>query len=53
MGAFNFRQWRRLDWFSIQLTNGRQYMLYFIRDKTGTIVQTLGTQVDLGATVTT
>jgi predicted secreted hydrolase len=47
-GAFNFASGAGWDWFSIQLTNGRQYMLYFIRDNTGTIVQTLGTQVDLG-----
>jgi predicted secreted hydrolase len=47
-GAFNFASGAGWDWFSIQLTNGRQYMLYFIRDNTGAIVQTLGTQVDLG-----
>jgi predicted secreted hydrolase len=45
-GAFNFASGAGWDWFSVQLTNGKQYMLYFIRDKSGTIVQTLGTQVD-------
>jgi AcrR family transcriptional regulator len=29
---------------------GRQYMLYFIRDKSGAVVQTLGTQVARGQT---
>lgn len=32
------------DWFSIQLSDGRQYMLEFIRDKSGKIVQSLGTR---------
>jgi predicted secreted hydrolase len=45
-GAFNLASGAGWDWFSIQLANGRQYMLYFIRDKSGAIVQTLGTQVD-------
>lgn len=30
------------DWFSMQLTNGQQYMLYFIRNKKGQIVETGG-----------
>lgn len=45
-GAFNFASGAGWDWFSIQLTNGKQYMLYFIRDRFGTIVETVGTLVD-------
>ena len=33
------------DWFSIQLTDGEQYMCYFLRDRAGRIVQALGTRV--------
>jgi predicted secreted hydrolase len=47
-GPFDFSTGAGWDWFSVQLTNGRQYMLYFIRDRSGTIVQSLGTQVDQG-----
>jgi predicted secreted hydrolase len=47
-GAFDFSTGAGWDWFSVQLTNGRQYMLYFIRDRSGAIVETLGTQVDQG-----
>ncbi len=36
------------NWFSIQLDNDQQYMLYFIQDSTGKVVQTLGTKVDHG-----
>lgn len=32
-------------WFSIQLTNDTQYMLYFIRDANGNIVQTVATKI--------
>ncbi len=38
------------DWFSMQLSNGQQYMLFFIRDKAGQIVDTAGTQVADGGT---
>ncbi|QJS99803.1 hypothetical protein G9272_05415 [Streptomyces asoensis] len=31
------------DWFSVHLTDGRQYMLYFVRDTSGEIVETIGT----------
>jgi predicted secreted hydrolase len=40
------------DWFSMQLSGGQQYMLYFIRNKSGQIVQALGTQVARGGRVT-
>jgi predicted secreted hydrolase len=33
------------DWFSMQLSNGQQYMLFFIRNKKGQIVETAGTRV--------
>jgi predicted secreted hydrolase len=36
------------DWFSIQLTNGMQYMLYFIRNGQGQIAQVVATQVTNG-----
>jgi predicted secreted hydrolase len=45
-GAFNLASGAGWDWFSVQLADGRQYMLYFIRDKSGTVVQTDATQVD-------
>src|SRR5216683_4407350 len=45
-GAFNLASGAGWDWFSIQLANGRQYMLYFIRNSQGAIVQMVGTQVD-------
>ncbi|WP_327256521.1 lipocalin family protein [Streptomyces sp. NBC_01244] len=45
-GAFDFSTGAGWDWFSIQLTNGKQYMLYFVRDRSGAIVETLGTLVD-------
>jgi Lipocalin-like domain len=38
------------DWHSIQPADGRQYMLYFIRDKSGAIAQTLGTLIVDGQT---
>ncbi len=34
------------DWFSFQLANNTEYMIYFLRDATGKIVQLVGTQVD-------
>jgi predicted secreted hydrolase len=36
------------NWFSIQLDNRQQYMLYFIQDDTGAVVQALGTKVQDG-----
>jgi predicted secreted hydrolase len=33
------------DWFSMQLSNGQQYMLFFIKNKQGQIVETAGTRV--------
>lgn len=33
------------DWFSMQLSNGQQYMVFFIRNKHGQIVETAGTRV--------
>jgi predicted secreted hydrolase len=51
-GDFNFASGAGWDWFSIQLADGRQYMLYFIRDASGAIVQTLATQVDPGGQTT-
>lgn len=34
------------DWFSIQLANGVDYMIYFIRDNSGKVLATLGTRID-------
>src|SRR5258707_6043853 len=36
-GSFNFASGAGWDWFAVQLTNGQQYMLYFIRDSAGAI----------------
>ena len=33
------------DWFSVQLSNGTQYMCYFLRDRAGRIVASLGAKV--------
>jgi predicted secreted hydrolase len=44
-GSFDFARGGGWDWFSVQLSNGHQYMLYFLRNKTGRIVQTIGTRV--------
>jgi predicted secreted hydrolase len=49
-GALNLMQGSGWDWFSMQLSNGQQYMLYFVRNSAGKIVQTLGTQVKPGGT---
>jgi predicted secreted hydrolase len=51
-GDFDFASGAGWDWFSIQLSNGQQYMLYFIRDENGRIVQTIGTRVDRGGRTT-
>ncbi len=34
------------DWYSIQLTNGQQYMLYYIKNSSGAIVKTIGTLIN-------
>ena len=36
------------DWFSMQLSNGQQYMLFFIKNSKGQIVATAGTRVAPG-----
>jgi predicted secreted hydrolase len=36
------------DWFSMQLSNGQQYMLFFIKNKKGQIVETAATRVARG-----
>jgi predicted secreted hydrolase len=33
------------DWFSVQLSNGQQYMIYFIRNESGNIVHSFATRV--------
>jgi predicted secreted hydrolase len=33
------------DWFSVQLTDGQQYMLYFIRNRQGQVVSRFGARV--------
>jgi predicted secreted hydrolase len=33
------------DWFSVQLSNGQQYMLYFIRNQDNRIISSFGTHV--------
>lgn len=45
-GDFTFASGGGWDWFSIQLTNGQQYMLYFIRRKNGVLAATAGTRVE-------
>jgi predicted secreted hydrolase len=44
-GSFDFAAGGGWDWFSAQLSNGNQYMLYFIRNKAGKVVQTVATRV--------
>lgn len=36
------------DWFAVQLSDGTQYMMYFIRDKRGHIALSFGTRVRAG-----
>lgn len=36
------------DWFSMQLSNGQQYMLFFIKNNKGQIVETAGTRLGDG-----
>lgn len=33
------------DWFSVQLRNGTQYMCYFLRDRAGRVVASLGARI--------
>ncbi|ONH24205.1 carotenoid 1,2-hydratase [Pseudofrankia asymbiotica] len=40
------------EWYSIQLSNNTQYMLYFIRDANGNYVQTIGTLVQPNGSTT-
>lgn len=40
------------EWYSLQLSNNTQYMLYFIRDANGHYVQTIGTRVNADGTTT-
>jgi predicted secreted hydrolase len=40
------------DWFSVQLSNGQQYMLYFIRNSRGRIVDSFGNHVSSAGQVT-
>ena len=40
------------DWFSIQLANNVEYMIYFIRDANGKVLTTLGTRMDAQGTAT-
>jgi predicted secreted hydrolase len=40
------------EWYSLQLSNNTQYMLYFIRDKNNNYVQTIGTLVNADGTTT-
>jgi predicted secreted hydrolase len=34
------------DWFNVQINNDTEYMIYFLRDTTGTIIQAVGTEID-------
>lgn len=40
------------DWFSVQLADHREYMIYFIRDANGKIVSTVGTRIDANGQTT-
>jgi predicted secreted hydrolase len=51
-GSFDLASGGGWDWYSMQLSNGQQYMLYFIRNASGEIVQTIGTRVGPGNQVT-
>lgn len=44
-GAIDITGGAGWDWFSVQLSNRQQYMLYFIRNESGSIVQSFGTHV--------
>jgi predicted secreted hydrolase len=47
-GPMNLTSGGGWDWFSMQLSNGQQYMLFFIKNKKGQIVETAGTRVAHG-----
>ena len=47
-GPMNLASGGGWDWFSTQLSNGQQYMLFFIRNSKGQIVETAGTRVAHG-----
>jgi predicted secreted hydrolase len=47
-GPMNLTSGGGWDWFSMQLSNGQQYMVFFIRNKKGQIVETAGTKVAHG-----
>jgi predicted secreted hydrolase len=44
-GAMDLTSGGGWDWYSVQLSDGDQYMLYFLRNPRGTIVQSFGTRV--------
>lgn len=44
-GPMNLNNGAGWDWFSVQLANGYQYMVYFMRKPSGAISQTFGTRV--------
>jgi predicted secreted hydrolase len=50
-GEIDFTSGAGWDWFSVQLTDGEQFMLDFLRDSAGKVVQTLGTQSDAAGSV--
>jgi predicted secreted hydrolase len=50
-GALDLTSGAGWDWFSIQLSDHQQYMLFFIRSATGQIVETFGTRVGPGGRV--
>jgi predicted secreted hydrolase len=45
-GAFDYAAGGGWDWFSMQLTNGEQYMVYIIRNSDGTVATTTATRVE-------
>jgi predicted secreted hydrolase len=47
-GPMNLTSGGGWDWFSMQLSSGQQYMLFFIKNKKGQIVETAGTKVARG-----
>jgi predicted secreted hydrolase len=47
-GPMNLASGGGWDWFSTQLSNGQQYMLFFIKNSKGQIVETAGTRVAHG-----
>lgn len=51
-GDFNFASGGGWDWFSLRMADGVQWMLYFIRDRNGRIVQTVGTRIGLDGRTT-